>query len=558
VNLLDYVVVALTLGLIVAYGSWKSRGSRDLKSYFKGDDTLRWGTIGLSIMATQASAITFLSTPGLGYEQGLRFVHNYLGLPVAMVIICVVFLPIYRKLDVYTAYEYLGHRFDEKCRRLGASLFLLQRGLAAGLTLYAPAIILSTMFGWSLNLTIIFSGILVILYTVSGGTKAVSLTQKWQMGTIMLGMFAAFGVLLHELSSHLTMNQALTIAGASGRLEAIDFSFSWDERYNFWSGMVGGTFLALSYFGTDQSQVQRYLSGTSLKESRFGLLFNGMVKIPMQFFILLLGALLFVLYQFERPPIFFKAAAWQELEQSRLAPEVDALQSRYDLNFQEKSTAIMTWVEALESKDTAAAGKAREDSLALMKEELTLRQEAKELLLKNDPAVETKDSDYIFIHYVLKFLPHGLLGLLVAVIFCAAMSSTASELNALAGTVMIDFYKPLIRPTADEAHYLRVSRWLTAAWGSLALAFALFAYLVENLIEAVNILGSVFYGTVLGIFLVAFFLKKVGPNAVFWGAVCGQLLVFFLFWQTSIGYLWFNFIGCLLTVVISLLLRRLD
>lgn len=556
-NPIDYGVVVLTLLMIVCYGSWKSRGSKDLEGYFKGDSSLKWGTIGLSIMATQASAITFLSTPGLGYEDGLRFVQNYLGLPVAMVIICAVFLPIYRKLNVFTAYEYLGHRFDQKTRRLGACLFLLQRGLASGITLYAPAIILSTVFGWNLQLTILLCGILVIIYTVSGGTKAVSITQKWQMATIMTGMAVAFLFLVAELREFMTFQQALVVAGGMGKLEAIDFSLRWNERYNFWSGLLGGTFLALSYFGTDQSQVQRYLSGTSLKESRFGLLFNGMVKIPMQFFILLIGALLFVFYQFVQPPIFFKQVAWEGLRSTNLAPQVEELEAKHRENFVQKREAIQSWLAALESKDEAAAQQAKEQSTALVAQDLEIRRQAKDLLVRHDPKTEVKDSDYIFIGYVLSYLPTGLVGLLVAVILCAAMSSTASELNALASTTMIDFYRPLFKPQASEAHYVATSKMLTAAWGLVALSFAVFAYLMENLIEAVNILGSLFYGVVLGIFLCAFFLKRVKSDAVFYGALVAQILVLVLYWQSSIGYLWFNVIGCTLTVLLSLFLQKL-
>lgn len=548
----------VTIAIIVGYGAWKSRGNKDLEGYLKGDSSLKWGTIGLSIMATQASAITFLSTPGLGYENGLRFVQNYLGLPIAMVIICSFFLPLYRKLKVYTAYEYLGHRFDQKTRRLGALLFLLQRGLAAGITLYAPAIILSTVFGWNLQLTILMAGVLVIGYTVSGGTKAVSITQKWQMSIIMAGMFAAFGILVFQLRQFLSLEQAFSIAGSVGKLEAIDFSLSFEERYTFWSGLLGGTFLALSYFGTDQSQVQRYLSGTSLTESRFALLFNGMVKIPMQFFILLIGVLVFVLYQFVPAPIFFRQASWATLQQSEYQQSAKELEDRYQQNFREKKQNFQEWVAHDREGRSHQAETAFEAGRELIEKEALIRAEAKDLLREFDPKIEVKDSDYIFIDYVLEFLPKGMVGLLVAVIFCAAMSSTASELNALASTVVIDFYRPIVKPNASDEHYVKASRWFTGLWGGVALSFALVAYLVENLIEAVNILGSIFYGVVLGIFLVAFFFKSIKSNAVFYAAITAQVLVLLLFWQTDIGYLWFNVIGCSLTVLLSLLLRKLD
>ncbi len=543
-NGLDYLVVVVTLVVIAGYGIWKSRGQNDLEGYFHGDHSLTWSTIGLSVMATQASAITFLSTPGLGFEDGLRFVQNYLGLPVAIVIICAFFLPIYRELNVFTAYEYLGHRFDEKTRRLGACLFLLQRGLAAGITLYAPAIILSTVFDWSLDATILTVGLLVIIYTVSGGTQAVSLTQKYQMATILFGMTVAFLTLLSQLSAHVSLNQALTIAGALGKLEAIDFSLDPNERYTFWTGMLGGTFLALSYFGTDQSQVQRYLSGRSLTESRLGLLFNAVVKIPMQFFILLLGVMVFVFFQFEKPPLIFNETAWTRVKESSLNDQAERLESLQQLTFQAKKKGLQEWM--------AGQPEARQRVVELADQERQLRAQARDLVVQSGD--DTKDSDFVFISYVLAFLPHGLVGLLVAVIFCAAMSSTASELNALASTAMVDFYKPFY-PEAEDSHYLLVSKTLTAGWGALALAFALFASLVENLIEAVNILGSLFYGVVLGIFLVAFFVKWIRSDAVFWGALAAQVVVLVMFWQTEIGYLWFNLIGCGATVAFSLVLQ---
>ncbi len=555
-TVLDTVVLVTTLLAIAFYGTWVSRGQRDLQGYLKGGSNLRWGTIGLSIMATQASAITFLSTPGLGYESGLRFVQNYLGLPVAMVIICAFFLPIYRKLNVYTAYEYLGHRFDPKTRYLGAALFLTQRGLAAGITLYAPAIVIATILGWNLDLTILAAGVLVILYTVSGGTKAVSMTQQWQMTIILCGLMVAFGMLVKEVTSHSSLSEALHLAGALGKLDAIDFQLEWSERYNFWSGMLGGTFLALAYFGTDQSQVQRYLTGKNLTASRFGLLFNGTVKVPMQFFILLTGVFVFLFYQFEKPPIHFKDAAWGRLMTSEWAPQAEQLEAEHQANFDQKKQAIVAWQQALQLPDPRASELALERVQALEVRNLELTAQAKALLAEAEPGVETKDTDYVFITWVLAYLPNGLVGLLIAVIFCAAMSSTASELNALATTTVIDLYKPVLKPQAEEAHYLKASKALTAGWGCVAVGFALFAHLVENLIEAVNILGSLFYGTVLGLFLVAFFFKKVRGTAVFWAGVTAQTSVLLLFFATEIGYLWFNMIGCTLTMGLSLILEK--
>lgn len=553
---LDLAVLVLTLLVIALYGAWVSRHQKDLEGYLQSGRTQTWGLIGLSVMATQASAVTFLSTPGLGYQSGMRFVQNYLGLPIAMVIICAVFLPIYRKQNVFTAYEYLGQRFDSKTRYLGAVLFLIQRGLAAGITIYAPAIVISTVLGWSLNLTILATGIVVILYTVSGGNQAISVTQKWQMITILLGMAVAFVVLLAKIGQFATLSEALHFAGGMGKLDAIDFRITLDDRYNFWSGIFGGCFLALSYFGTDQSQVQRYLSGKTLGESRMGLLFNAVFKIPMQFAILLTGVLVFVFYQFEPPPIHFKTASWQRLSSSPLAARAESLESAHLENFESKRQAVLEWQKAQAQGDTEATAQALAQVQQAQGRNDEIQKEAKALLVEMDPAVETNDNDYVFITWVMRHLPHGAIGLLFAVIFCAAMSSTSSELSALATTTVIDLYRPLIKSDGSEEHYLRASRWLTAGWGALALSFALFAYLMENLIEAVNILGSIFYGVILGLFLVAFFAKKVGGTAVFWGAVLAQILVLVLFATTDIGYLWFNIIGCSLTVLLSLLIHR--
>ncbi len=553
---LDLFVLIATLVVIAVYGAWVSRDQKDLKGYLKGGETLRWGTIGLSIMATQASAITFLSTPGLGYESGLRFVQNYFGLPIAMVVICAVFLPIYRRQKVYTAYEYLGQRFDAKTRYLGAVLFLTQRGLAAGITLYAPAIVIATVLGWRLDLTILAAGLLVILYTVSGGTKAVSVTQQWQMGVMLLGMFVAFAVLLHQVSQAISPTEALHLAGGLGKLEAVDFSFDPNERYTVWTGLLGGTFLALSYFGTDQSQVQRYLTGRSLAASRFGLLFNGVVKIPMQFFILLTGVLVFVFYQFVQPPIHFKDSAWAALDNGPYLSEKTVLESDFEKVFLAKREAIDSWRKARADGSPHLEEATFAEISALADRERELAEQARSLLSRADPAAETNDTDYIFITWVLAYLPQGLVGLLLAVIFCAAMSSSASELNALATTSVVDLYRPIFDPGASDARLLGASKAMTAVWGAVALGFALFAHMVENLIEAVNILGSLFYGTVLGLFLVAFFTKRVGGTAVFWAGVTAQCTVLVLYFTTSIGYLWFNLIGCALTVFLSLILHK--
>ena len=556
-SLLDVAVLFSTLLGIAAYGSWKTRGSRDLEGYFRGDHTMKWGTIGLSVMATQASAITFLSTPGLAYEQGMAFVQNYFGLPIALVIVSAVFIPIYYRFGVYTAYEYLERRFDLKTRQLGAFLFLIQRGLAAGITIYAPSIILSTLIGWNLDFTIFLMGIVVVVYTVSGGTRAVSLTQKHQMAVILVGMLVAFVLIVSGLSREISFPRALQVAGKMGRLEVINFSLDYSTRYTFWSGIFGGLFLALSYFGTDQSQVARYLSGESVTQSRLGLMFNAALKVPMQFFILFTGVMVFLFYQFVEPPILFKQSALTAVRQSSRAPEMRALEARYSAAFQEKREAVHLLAAALKGGDevSVAAAQARVKSLERRAEEI--RSEAKGLVVEVDPRMEVKDSDYVFLTFILHHLPRGVVGLLIAVIFCASMSSTSSELNALGSTSTVDLYRRLLRPRETERHYVMVSKALTAFWGVVAIAFALTASLVENLIEAVNILGSLFYGTILGIFLSAFLLKRVRGNAVFLAAILAETTVIALYFTTDIGYLWYNLIGCGMVLALGFAIQGL-
>lgn len=557
-NLLDWVVLVGTMVGIAAYGTWRTRDIRSLNTYLKGRTSTGWGTIGVSVMATQASAITFLSIPGQGFESGIGFVQNYFGLPLALIIVCAVFLPVYRRLDVYTAYEFLGRRFDEKTRLLGAGLFLLQRGLATGVTIYAPAIILSTVLGWRLDLVIVFTGVLVIVYTVTGGSEAVGLTHKWQMAVIFGGMVTAFVVLLVKLPADLGFNGAAHVAGALGKLNAVDVSLDPSRRYTLWTGLFGGLFLSLSYFGTDQSQVQRYIGGASLREGRLGLMFNALLKIPMQFVILLLGALLFVFYQFEAPPLFFNRAEWERHAEGPAAPRLRELEAQYAAAAGDTQVAIRAWLEARASASAAAEAAARAAMVAAHQRADSLRAEAKAALLTADPRARTKDSDYVFITFILSKLPHGAIGLLVAVMFAAALSSKASELNALGTTTTIDIWRRL-RPLAatDEARNVRVAKRFTALWGVFAIGFALFAGFAENLIEAINILGSIFYGVMLGIFLVAFFLRHVGGNAVFTAAVVAQALVIVMFFSLNIGYLWYNLIGCAACVAFSLVLQAL-
>jgi len=555
VSPLDFVVLFGTLLAIAGYGIWKTRGSRDLEGYFRGDHTMKWGTIGLSVMATQASAITFLSTPGLAYEQGMAFVQNYLGLPIALVIVSAVFIPMYYRLRVYTAYEYLERRFDLKTRQLGAFLFLIQRGLSAGITIYAPSIIVSTLLGWSLDSTILLVGVLAVAYTVSGGTRAVSLTQKYQLAVIWAGMFTAFFLIVREVTGRISFAQAVAVAGKMGRLEVINPSLDFSTRYTLWSGMLGGLFLALSYFGTDQSQVQRYITGRSVTESRLGLMFNAVVKVPMQFFILFVGVMVFMFYQFEEPPMLFKQSAVRTVQESPRAAEMRDLEARYSAAFREKRDGVSLLAKALESGDAGAVASARDRVQVLQAQAESIRTEAKKLVVAVDPNMEVKDSDYVFLTFILNHLPRGVIGLLIAVIFSAAMSSIASELNALGSTTSVDLYQRLIRPRESDRHYVVASRVLTAMWGVAVIAFALFAYMVENLIEAVNILGSLFYGTILGIFLTAFLLKRVGGSAVFLGALMAEGTVIVLFCTTDIGYLWYNLIGCALVLLLSLVLQ---
>ncbi|MCE7054555.1 sodium:solute symporter [Algoriphagus sp. AGSA1] len=559
---LDWVVLFGTLALIVTYGVYKTYGPKSLDSYLRGKNSVNWWTIGLSIMATQASAITFLSTPGQAYEDGMRFIQFYFGLPFAMIVISVVFIPIYYRLKVYTAYEFLESRFDLKTRTLAALLFIIQRGLAAGITIYAPAIILSTLLGWNLTFTNILIGSLVILYTVSGGTEAVSITQKQQMAVMMGGMILA-GVIVVQLLP-ITFQEALHVAGKMDKLNMINFEFDISDRYNVWSGMTAAVFLFLSYFGTDQSQVQRYLSGQTLSQSRMGLIMNGFLKIPMQFIILFIGVMVFVFYQFFLPPVVFNKVQTDKLRASEYAGEFEELEQRYEENFEKSKVSYLEMLEAIQLQDEGREADIREKIVGLKSEQNSIREEVKDLIVTNDPVAETRDTDYVFMRFVMDHLPKGVIGLLFAVIFSAAMSSTASELNALGSTSTVDLYKRSINKNASDKHYLRSSKLFTAFWGLGAILFATYASLFENLIQAVNLLGSLFYGTILGIFLVAFFMKWVKGQAVFISALLSQALVLFVHFQNGdvmegnlwdIGYLWYNPIGCLSVMLLAALIQ---
>lgn len=552
----DWIVLAITLLFIVLYGTWKTSGSKNVQDYIRAGNTAKWYTVGLSVMATQASAITFLSTPGQAFHSGMGFVQFYFGLPIAMIIICIVFIPLYHKLKVYTAYEFLENRFDHKTRTLTSVLFLIQRGLAAGITIFAPAIVLSAVLGWHLITINIIIGVLVIIYTVTGGTKAVNVTQKQQMAVIFTGMFITFYLILKYLPENITFTKALEIAGASGKMKVLDFSLDFNDRYTVWTGLIGGTFLALSYFGTDQSQVQRYLTGKSVKEMQLGMVFNGLLKVPMQFFILLVGVLVFVFYQFNPSPLNFNPNVEKEVLNSTYADEYRKLQNEQIEILNDKKFIIDKYVQAKDDTYKNYITLANAADMDVRNQAKTLIEKvAKEKRIK----IESNDKDYVFIHFILNNLPRGLIGLLLAVILSAAMSSTASELNALATTTSMDLYNRNNKNTT-EAQKVKTTKLLTLAWGILAIGIACVANLAENLIQLVNIIGSIFYGNVLGIFLLAFLVKFVKANAVFTSAILTQMIVIGLFLldtydYISLSYLWLNFVGCSLVIAIAILFQ---
>jgi len=564
---LDWTVLIATLSFIVLYGFWKTRNVNSTESYILGDRALKWHTIGLSIMATQASAITFLSTPGQGFDDGMRFAQFYFGLPLAMIILCMFVLPIFYRLKVYTAYEYLENRFDLKTRQFTAFLFLLGRGLAAGITIYAPAIIMSVILGWSLSLTILVLGFIVIAYTVFGGTTAVSQTQKQQMIIILSGLFVAFWVIVNKLPPEVSFGDAVSVAGKMGKLNVVDFKFDLDNKYNMWSALFGGTFLFLSYFGTDQSQVQRYLSGKTLTESRLGLIFNGIFKVPMQFFVLFVGIMVFMFFQFTKPPVHFNPANVEILNSKpEYRDSLALVQQNFDEVFELKKDKITTMIAAIDGEDKVRIEAVKKELNVLDRRDRIIRKDVEGLLKSyevNYPgltSIETRDTDYVFISFVTTYLPSGLVGLLLAVIFAAAMSSVASELSSLASCTTVDFYRRYFGDKFDDQHYLRAAKTFTLMWGIAALAFAAGASLFENLIEFVNIIGSLFYGTILGVFTVGFFIKSVKGNAIFWSAIIGEICVvsiFFLDYHEfiNIAYLWLNLIGCCITIMVSVVLQ---
>ncbi len=554
----DWIVLAITLTAIIAYGLYKSSVSKDLDGYFLSNRSMPWWLVLLSIMGTQASAVTFLSAPGQAYTDGMRFVQYYFGLPIAMVFLCMTLVPIFHKLKVYTAYEYLENRFDLKTRTLTSFLFLLQRGVSTGISIYAPAIILSSLLGWNIYWTNIFMGGLLIIYTVTGGAKAVAYTQQLQMVIIFAGMFMAAYMVVHLLPEGIGFIDALKVGGKMGKLNVItsgssNGSFNWNDRYNIWSGIIGGFFLQLSYFGTDQSQVGRYLTAKNLTESRMGLLINGLVKVPMQFGILLIGVLVFAFYQFNQAPLFFNEAQVSKVAATPYKDSLLLIQKQYELLSKEKSVTVANWVNENNAK---ADTKESEAKLKLLNHQTDkLRDDFKGLLKKGGVAGDNNDTNYIFLRFVIDYLPKGLVGLLIAVIFLAAWGSIAAALNSLASCTVIDIHKKFIKKDCTEIVDFKTSRWYTLAWGTFSIFIAMFATNMGSLIEAVNVLGSLFYGVILGVFLVAFYLKNVKGNAVFIAAIIIELCVVLLFWKSSIGFLWLNAVGALGVILLSLLFQ---
>jgi SSS family transporter len=551
---IDWWVLFVTLFSIVTYGIYKSRNNKNLDSFLLADKQLPWYHVGFSVMATQASAITFLSAPGQAYTDGLRFIQFYFGLPLAMIVICTSFIPIFRNLNVYTAYEYLEKRFDTKTRLLTAFLFLLQRGLSTGITIYAPSIVLSTILDLNINYTTIIIGCLVISYTVFGGTKAVSYTQLFQMIIIFSGLILAAIIVVYMLPPSIGFIDSLRIAGKLNKLNAIDTSFDWNNRYNIWSGIIGGFFLQLSYFGTDQSQVGRYLTGKSTAQSRLGLLMNGLIKIPMQFFILMIGILVFAFFQFHTPPVFFNESELNNLKANKnYSAEIQSIETQFEKISTEKKEIVINLIDAIDKNNATEINEHTTQLVIKNKESDAIRTQSKELIKKNNPTADTNDSNYIFLNFVINYFPKGLIGLLIAIIFLASMGSTASGLNSLASTTVVDFYKRLINGKSNEKQELLLSRITTAAWGFFCIVVALFAAKLGNLIEAVNILGSLFYGTILGIFLSAFFIKKIKGTSVFIAAIITEIIIFFIWYFEAAAFLWLNVLGCFMVVIWGLL-----
>ncbi len=556
-SIIDWIVLFTTLLLIVLYGIYKSRHINNIEGFLLSNRELPWYNVGLSVMATQASAITFLSAPGLAYTSGMSFVQFYFGLPLAMIVLCITFVPIFHKLQVFTAYEFLEKRFDIKTRSLTALLFLIQRGVSTGITIFAPSIILSAVLHIDVFYTTLLIGGIVVLYTTYGGTKAVSYTQLLQMGIIFGGLLAAGMMVIHFLPQEIGFVEALHIAGESNKTNAIDFTLDWNNQYTVWTGLIGGFFLQLSYFGTDQSQVGRYLTGSSIRESRMGLLMNGLLKIPMQFCILLIGVLVFVYYQYNNAPLFFNPTAVAKIENSAVGAEYKQLELKQEELTNQRVATLNRLHEARSQQDEQELEASRTQLKQINKESAALRESAIALIKTNDSTAETNDNNYIFLSFVTSVFPKGLIGLLIAIIMLASMGATSSAINSLASTTVIDIYKRLLNKNATEQTYLKMSRILTFGWGIFTIIIALFASKLGNLLEAVNILGSLFYGTILGIFLVAFYFKKIGGSAVFWAAVCTEAIIVGIWLLDIVAFLWLNLIGCILVILFGYLLESI-
>lgn len=557
-ELIDWIVLVAALAGVVIYGIRKSRNIYSSDNFLAGKRDLPWWTIGLSVMATQASAITFLSTPGQGYFDGMQFVQFYFGLPIAMIFLVIFILPVYYSLKVTTAYEYLEERFDLRMRTLTAGLFLIQRGVAASISIYAPSIILCAVFGWNLALTNFLMALFVVLYTTTGGSAAVSRTQELQMTIMLSGLVLAFILVLHQLPEGVGLTEAWQIAGVTGKTQAVDWSFDWNDRYNFWSGVLGATFLFLSYFGTDQSQVGRYLSGKSLRESRLGLLFNGFIKIPMQFLVLSVGVMVYVFYQFNAPPLYFNQVNRAKIEGSAQEIPFERLEARNDSLFIQKQSLLQNLAADMRAGKAGIPDQTKAQLQAMDQERKALRSDAEALVKEVSPLDDSNDKDFVFINFILQHIPTGLTGLMLAMIFCASWSTTASELSALTATSVSDIYRRSINPGKDDDHYFRMSRWFNVGWGLFIVLFATYADLFDNLIQAVNMIGSIFYGTILGVFFTAFFLKQVKGRAVFWAAVIAQIIVIYMFFFVDRdAYLWYNPLGCGLVMGIGWFMQQL-
>lgn len=564
-SIIDWAVLVITLIAVIAYGIYKSKHEKNLDSYFKSNNSMSWFLVLLSIMGTQASAITFLSAPGQAYTDGMRFVQYYFGLPLAMVVLCITFVPIYHRLKVYTAYEYLEQRFDLRTRALTSALFLVSRGLSTGISIYAPSIILSSLLGWNIYITNLVMGGLLIIYTIAGGAKAVAYTQMQQLFIVFTGMFLAGYMVVHLLPDGVGFTDALQVAGKMGKLNIIETKIDisdgawWKDKYNIWSGLIGGFFLALSYFGTDQSQVGRYLTAKDIKESRMGLLMNGLVKVPMQFLILLIGALVFSFYLFYKAPVFFNESQLDKAQaNTAYAPQIKSRQASYDslniLSLHETSQLVSA-IHAKNS-DKVAVIQARLKTTEAHK--LETRKQTLALIKEADRTADVNDTNYIFLYFVVHHLPKGLIGLLIAVIFLAAWGSIAAALNSLASSTVIDLYKRMWVQGKSDQHYYAASRWITLFWGVFCIATAMFASQLGSLIEAVNILGSLFYGTMLGIFVVAFYMKRIYASAVFYAALLAEVGVIAIYVADVVSFLWLNVIGCLLVMIFAILIQSLQ